>query len=230
MSFRLNPWTGELDCVDMRNGIIVFPKTSGKGIQVDYAAPGFPFRDLIGEAVVRTTPGGTDPTFAVFRDTLKAYSFSNAVTQEIFSNYHVGHDYAAGTDTFLHVHWAQNVVDSGGAAGVPGAVKIFFDVSYAKGHNQAAYPAIITTSITQTASAVQYQHMLAEVQLTAASPSAAQFDSDILEPDGIIMVRTYRDPTDAADTLNQVPFLFYVDIHYQSTNIGTKQKAPNFYA
>jgi len=25
------------------------------------------------------------------------------------------------------------------------------------------------------------------------------------------------------------PFLLEADIHYQSTNIGTKQKAPNFY-
>jgi hypothetical protein len=71
--------------------------------------------------------------------------------------------------------------------------------------------------------------MLAEVQLSAASPSAAQLDSDDLEPDGIILVRCFRDPGDAADTLDQVPFLHYVDIHYQSTNIATKAKIPNFY-
>ena len=229
MPYRMNPWTGELDCVDMRNGIIVFPKATGKGIQVDFAAPGFGWRDILGEATLRTTPGATDPTLATFRDTLKSYSFSNAVVNEVFNCFHMPHDYFGGSDIFLHIHWAQNVVDSGGALGVPGNIKVYFDVSYAKGHNQAAYPAIITTSVTQTASGTQYQHMLAEVQLTAATPSASQFATGLLEPDGIIMVRTYRDPIDAADTLNQTPFIFYIDIHYQSTNIATKQKAPNFY-
>jgi len=71
--------------------------------------------------------------------------------------------------------------------------------------------------------------MLAEVQLSASSPSASQLDTDDLEPDGIILVRCYRDPGDASDTLNQVPFLHYVDINYQSAGIGTKQKAPVFY-
>ena len=39
--------------------------------------------------------------------------------------------------------------------------------------------------------------MLAEVQLSAASPSATQIDSDNLEPDGLIIVRTFRDTTDS---------------------------------
>jgi hypothetical protein len=42
-------------------------------------------------------------------------------------------------------------------------------------------------------------------------------------------VRTYRNAADAADTLDQAPFLHYVDIHYQSTGIGTKQKSPPFW-
>ena len=102
-------------------------------------------------------------------------------------------------------------------------------MSYAKGHDQAAFGTPVTATITQQASTTQYKHLIAEVQLSAASPSASQIDTDDLEPDGIIIMRTFRDPTDAEDTLNQVPFLHYVDIHYQSTGIGTKNKAPNFY-
>jgi hypothetical protein len=206
----------------------VLPKTSGKGIAVDTTTPTFGYRDLLGDVKV-LSPGANDPIVAVFRDAIRAFSFSNAVMNECFMFFHIPHDYVPGSDIFIHTHWSQNVVDSGGAAGVPGVVKWSFEVSYAKGHDQAAFPASFTTYVTQTASGTQYRHMLAEVQLSAASPSAVQIDSDDLEPDGIILVRCFRDPGDGADTLNQVPFLHYVDIHYQSSNIATKAKAPNFY-
>jgi hypothetical protein len=209
-------------------GITVLPKASGIGIKVDVVSPTFGFRDLLGEIKI-LSPGANDPTLAVFRDSIRAFSFSNAVMNEANFHYHIPHDYVPGSDIFLHFHWSQNVVDSGGPAGVPGDVKWQAECSYAKGHDQAAFPATFTTSTTQTASGTQYQHMLTEVQLSAASPSATEIDSDILEPDGLIILRAFRDPTDVADTLDQVPFLHQVDIHYESTNIATKAKAPDFY-
>lgn len=207
---------------------ITMPKTSGQGIQVDVDSPAFGWRDLLGEIKI-LSPGANDPTLAVFRGNIRAFSFSNAITNEVFFHYHIPHDYVGGSDIFMHFHWSQIVVDSGGTAGAPGDVKWQADVTYAKGHNQAAFGAPVTTSSTQTASTAQYQHMLTEVQLSAASPSGAQIATGVIEPDGLIIARVFRDPTDAADTLNQVPFLHFVDIHYQSTNLATKQKAPNFY-
>jgi len=208
-------------------GGLVLAKDAGKGIKVDHAAPTFGWADILGEVKV-LSPGANDPTLAVFRDSLRQFSFSNAVMNEVFGSFHIPHDYVPGSDVYIHVHWAQNVVDTGGPAAVPGDVKWQFEVSYSKGHNQAAFPASFTTSVTQTASGTQYQHLIAEVQLSAAAPSAVQIDSDLLEPDGIILVRAFRDPTDAADTLDQVPFLHYVDLHYQSTGRATKQKSPDF--
>ena len=207
---------------------LVVPKTSGKGIQVDTAVPTFPWRDILGEPIIKTT-GAAAPTMATYRGNIVQAQFSNAVTQELFNNYHVPHDYVAGTDIHIHIHWSQVTVDSGGAAGAPGQAKWYFDVTYSKGHNQAAFIDPITTSVTQTSSGTQYQHLLGEVQLSAASPSASQIDTDNIEPDGIIQVRTYRNPADPGDTLNQPPFVHFVDIHYQSTGIGTKQKEPDFY-
>ncbi len=210
------------------NGNCNLPKTAGNGIKIDIASPSFGFRDILGEVKI-LSPGANDPTLAVFRDSLRQFSFSNAVMNEAFFTFHIPHDYVPSSDIYLHFHWAQNVVDTGGPAGVPGDVKWQAEVSYAKGHDQAAFPASFVTSLTATASATQYQHMISELQLSAASPSATQIDSDILEPDGVILMRVFRDPTDAADTLDQVPFLHYSDIHYQSTNIATKAKAPDFY-
>jgi hypothetical protein len=190
------------------------------------------WRDMIGNVNIR--PGGVntatfvDPTFNVYRGNLRQFQFAGAKC-EFWGELHIDHDYRPGTDVYLHIHWSQIVVDSGGAAGVPGVVKWYFDVTYAKGHQQQAFAAPITTSVTQTASGTQYQHMIAEVQLSAASPSASQLDTDDLEVDGLFMYRCYRDSGDAADTLNQSPFVHFVDIHYQTDRQNSLRRAPPFY-
>ncbi len=181
------------------------------------------WEDQIGEIVVRGT-GANNPTWAVYRGNIRQYQFSNVAMTEVWSNFHVTHRYKPASDIYLHVHWSQIVADAGVQA------KWYFDVSYAKGHQQAAFAAPITTSVVQAASSTQYMHNIAEVQLTAASPSASQIDSDIVEVDGVFLVRLYRDPTDVADTLTQAPFVHYIDLHFQVDREGTLNKAPNFYA
>lgn len=55
-------------------------------------------------------------------------------------------------------------------------------------------------------------------------------DSNLIEPDGIFLVRCWRDASRAADTLNVAPFLHFVDLHYQSTSVvGTKGRNYPFY-
>lgn len=68
----------------------------------------------------------------------------------------------------------------------------------------------------------------ASLEFAAGSPTASQIDTDGLEVDGLLLVRTFL----SANTMNGTPaqFLHTVDLHYQSTNVGTKNKAPNFYA
>jgi hypothetical protein len=190
------------------------------------------WRDMIGAVHVR--PGGVntatyaDPTFAVYRGNVRQFQFAGAKC-EFWGELHIDHDYKPGTDVYMHVHWSQIVVDTGGVAFAPGVVKWYMDVTYAKGHQQMAFASPITTSVTQTASSTQYQHMIAEVQLSASSPSASQIDTDDLEVDGLFLYRVYRDSGDAADTLNQSPFVHFVDIHYQTDRTNTRRKAPDFY-
>lgn len=187
------------------------------------------WNDLLGTLNVRSI-GANDPTWEVYRGNIRQYQFANTGMNEIWFDYHMQHDYKPGSDIYLHIHWSQAVVDTGGAAGAPGQVKWYFDVSYAKGHQQQAFSAPITTSITQTASGTAYMHMLGEIQLSASAPTGSQINSSQIEPDGVLLVRAYRDPTDVADTLNQAPFVHFVDIHYQTDRVNTKNKAPNFYA
>lgn len=66
--------------------------------------------------------------------------------------------------------------------------------------------------------------------LSTPGGSASQIDTDLLEPDGLIVLH-FNVPTIPTVTGGAAkPFIHYVDVHYQSTGIGTKQKAPDFYA
>ncbi len=213
---------------------LTLPKTAGKGIRIDKVAPTFGWRDIIGEIVVKPT-GINDPDWVAYRGSIYAYRFTNdAHYHEAWINYHIPHDYVPGTDLYVHVHWSQITVDTGGTAGAPGNAKWYFDISYADGHGTAGgaadpFTATITQSVVQQATTTQYGHMIAEVQFTSDGGSATTIDRNTIRVDGVILLRVYRDSGDASDTLNQSPFVHMVDVHYQSTNIGTKQKSPDFY-
>jgi hypothetical protein len=199
---------------------LTLPKASGAGIKVDTASPTYGWKDLTSEVTVKGQASNTTPTWSVFRNGIYAYQFS--VNDECWLQFHIPHDYLPGSDLFIHAHWshASTGVTSGG-------VTWGFETTYAKGHGQAAFPATVIPTIYQAASTTQYQHMVAEVQLSAASPSANQIDSDDIEVDGVILVRCYL----SANTMNGTtePFMYFCDIHYQSTQLATKNKAPNFY-
>lgn len=214
---------------------LVLPKTSGKGIQVEEASPTFPWRDITGSITARGT-GANNPPWNAYRGSINAYEFNAlpGTMKEVWITLHLPHDYLPGSDLYIHTHWSQNVVDTGGAAGVPGVVKWYFAISYADGFGTpggAADPftAPIIVSVTQQASTTQYGHMIAEAQFTNNGGTGGLIDSNTISVDGLLLIRCYRDSADAADTLNQSPFLHMVDVHYQSTNIGTKGRAPNFY-
>lgn len=197
------------------SGSIVLGDDAGSGIKVDVEAPVFGWRDLIGDISVRGL-GAADPTYAVYGTTpLRGFQFSATTMQEVFIVYHVPHDWVPGTDIFFHAHWSN-------AAATPstGDVVWKFDYSFAEGFDQAEFPAVSTVSVTQTCPATQYRHMVAET--TGVSiPS--------MEVDGLLLVRVYRDAANVADTCTDPVFLHTADIHYQSTNMATVNKAPSFY-
>jgi hypothetical protein len=131
-----------------------------------------------------------------------------------------------GTEIFIHGHWSHN-----GTAVTGGTVSWTFELSYAKGHGQAPFSAPKLITATQAASATQYMHMVAETSMTAATESATAFNVALMEPDAVLMCRVYLSANNMTVSGGGVPspFLHFVDLHYQSTNIGTKNRAPNFW-
>ena len=206
------------------NNDIVLPKTSGKGIKIDTATPTFGWRDLLGETTTRNI-GATKPSFEAYNGAILQYRFSDGDLEHY--DFHIPHDYVAGTDIHLHIHWSQISTTNTG-----GTIDFKYFAVYSKGHNQAAFTGtpITDTFTSADAGTTQYQQHITETIISGASATAALFDRDDLEPDGVILLTLEMDSNDLTDSVGVTdPFILFVDIHYQSTNIATKDKVPDFY-
>lgn len=191
----------------------VIDEASGNGIKVgDTTTNDFPWRDILGQINLQGS-GANDPSWSTITGNFKAWQF--AVNDEVWIVYHVPHDIVPSSDIHFHVHWT-----TGGTS--TNTVKWQVEYAYAKGFNQAAFNFASSTTITmeEAASGTAYQHMVTE--------SAAQTISGLTEPDGLIVCHLSRITNGGTNNPNSI-YVFTADVHYQSTNIGTIDKAPNFY-
>lgn len=174
---------------------------------------GLGWKDLTSELVSRG--GSSAPALALFRGNIYAYQFAANSMDQLYSTFHIPHDYAPGTALYIHIHWAD------ASANPTGVVRWGFEYTFAKGHGQEAFPATTTVYVEQAA-AGPYRHMIAEISTGILSSA--------VEVDGLLLVRIFRDATHANDTSPAAAFAFTCDVHYQSDRIATLNRSPNFYA
>ena len=201
---------------------ISMPSSSGTAMKISGT---YGWRDLIGDVTPRGT-GGAAATLGTFRGNVRAWYYQAADQGDCF--FHMPHDYAPGTDLFIHVHWSHN------ATNISGSLIVNFYATYAKGHQQASFPAQVNPALTVSSLNItntpQYFHRVDEIQLSTPGGSSTQLDTNALEVDGMVMVNftTSTIPTLTGGTPNN-PYIIAVDLHYQSTGLPTKNKAPSFY-
>lgn len=207
---------------------LIIPKTSGIGLKVDNSAPTFPWRDLLGQ-IIPSPGGGSNPTLSTWiGGQVSAYSFTSGRKIDLLS-LHIPHDYVPSTDVFIHLHWGHN------GTAISGSFVVDFYSTYAKGHNQGTsfsseVNSTLTISTPNISTIPRYAHSISEIQLSNSGGDSTHLNSLVLEPDGLILVAIVATtiPTITGGAPN-APFIFMSDLHYQSTGMGTKQKAPNFY-
>ena len=200
-------------------------KTQNSGIKI---GPNddqtYAWHDL--HSTIHTDPDSLNkPSFVTYRGSIKGRAFTE--NDEAFIEFHLPHDYVMGSEIFIHAHWSHN-----SALVTGGSVTWGFELVYAKGHDQDAFDAPVIVSVAQAASTTAYQHMVAETAMTSVSGGLTTLPVGDIEPDGVIMCRVYLDSNDLTVSAGGIPepFLHFVDLHYQSTNVGTKNKAPSFWA
>ena len=188
--------------------------TSGEGVKIGSKETGaFGWRDIIG-VPQEPTSGGGKPTWTQIASS-GVYTWNYATNDLQFYSYHLPHDYVPGTDIYFHAHWFSST--TAGAS-----TRWEFSYLYASGHQQGPFP---TTSepvyAQQVQSTTAYMHMIAETDAVTIPG---------LETDGLILLKVKRiAPTGGPSDVAGGVFVPVVDIHYQSHNLATKNKAPNFY-
>lgn len=181
------------------------------------------WRDMMGQVLVKTS--GTDrPTFQAMSAipgaaNMWGYSWSATVLQQVQIDYHIDHDIKLGGVLYPHVHFRPLT----NAAGV---VRWGFEYSVSKGHGQTSgFPATTTAYVNFSVPANSLgTHFVAEVAGANAIPSLN------IEPDSVIHVRVFRDAANAADTYTGAVWCWQADLHYQTQQYATTNKAPDFYA
>lgn len=210
--------TIRLNANSVSSNVFVVSSHTGFGMKVNQNAPTYPWVDLLGY-VQRDEAGGSNrPTMTKFKGNVQMFQF--ALNDQCFNVFHIPHDYVPGSDIYFHVHWAANTVVANSQTGVT----FTCEATYAKGHGQQAFSNNVTVSVSNTYHG-KYVHMISETKLSANNGTGGKLISNHLEPDGVILTRTAL----TTNNMGVNPFVFYVDLHYQSTNIGTKNKSPNFY-
>lgn len=204
---------------------IAIGATPYDGIKVGVDDPTYGWRDLIG-LIKPDVDKFNAPTLKVFRaGKIREYSYS--INDMIDCVYHIPHDYAKGTPLYIHAHWGHNGTDIDGTNGIT------FTYSYADRTDLPAttFPVEQSQILSITASLSdhpQYCHSVNEIQLSDDGGTGSYLNTNDIEIDGVILINVEQ-TTLPSITDGDNPFIFTVDIHYQSTGVGTKSSSADFY-
>ena len=209
-------WVDDVLTVDgdaVIDGTLYLAPEETEGIKIgDDSTGAYGWNDITSEVIVRGV-GASDPTWSIINGgAFSAYKFG--VGKKCWMSFHLPHDYAKGTDIYLHAHWIPDGTDTN-------SVKWQFTYSYAHGHNQAAFllasPDVISAE--QVVGGTIYQHYVTETTAITIPD---------MEPDGIIEVAIERVTNGGTNNTDGI-FLLTCDVHYQSTGVATLNRSPNFY-
>ena len=201
------------------------PGAAGDGILV---AGAYAWKDLIGDVSPKTQGTGA-AALKDFRSPITGWAHSAVSYGDLL--YHIPHDYAPNSDLFLHVHWGHN------GTNISGNFEVRFYASYAKGHQQAdsvfstPVATLLSVQNLSIANSPQYCHRVDEIQLSGGVLSGL-LDTAKLEVDGLLAIHyeIVEIPSIPGSAVVDLPYVFTIDVHMQSTNVGTVNKVPNFYA
>lgn len=171
------------------------------------------WNDMLASLSASKAVGVNAPTWATIRDGIQAWAFSASAMNEIWLNFHIIHNYAAGTTLYPHIHWTTAGTNTG-------VCRWGFEWTVAKGFNFEAFPATSTFYLEAAASGTAYKHYITEVADGAALPAT--------EIDSLLLMRVFRDAANVNDTLTDTAFGLFVDLHYQSDGMLTNEKARTF--
>jgi hypothetical protein len=181
------------------------------------------WKDNLASFASGKTAGANVPAWAAIRDGVYAYEFSATLMKEVWIAFHVGHDYAPGTDLYPHIHFVPSSDE------IEGTVRWGVEYTIAK-RDSGYFPETTTVYIEQVVAAnSQYQHIVSEVSDADAIKGEVNGNDNVVEVDMVIMCRFFRDADHDNDTYAGTVFGIFADLHYQADRDATIDKAFPFY-
>lgn len=215
----------DTNLTDLRDGVdMKVPKTQNTGVRTDsLGTPSFSWHDITVPLRIDEVGSGK-PSWVTYQGNYRQLRF--AVNDQGFFTFHLPHEYVVGSLVYIHAHWSHTSTLVTG-----GSVTWGFELSAALSHNRGPFSTPTTILAIQNASTVQYQHMIAEVVAADVGGAGGTLDLSLIEPDTLILGRVYLANNSMTVSGGGVPepFLHEVDLHMQTTVVGTKQKEPPFW-
>ena len=214
-----------VDDLRVLEGLTV-PKTAGKGIKTDVDDPSYTWRDLEGK-IRPSDLNPNKPTLTEFSGNVRAYRYGTG--DKIDMDFHIPHDIVPNSDIRLHLHWGHN--DTGVGADPNDLLEVTYDATYSDRDGVFTVPIAPQLQVDglTIANAPQYCHRVDEIDFAVATPTANQLDRSLIHVDGLVLVTLTVNTIPTLTGGDGEPFIFTLDLHYQSTNIGTKNNASPFY-
>ena len=182
------------------------------------------WHDLIGPITFFGTDI-SDPTRSqILSSGHMAYKFDIGKRFEIL--YHLQHDFRSESPIYVHVHWVSDGSD-------PNPVTWGFHFQYARGFARGYYDfsgSENLVTVTEAPQPPQGDNLDQLCHMT--SPVIVPFESELFEPDGIILMQLQRlgnadaVPAVEADDNTDGIFVLTCDCHYRSHGYSTKNRLP----
>jgi len=208
-------------------GSLVVPSEINKGIKVNGGSNTVSIMDLKGILIIDRV-GVNAPSLEVYKTGIEDFAYASGDKQRW--RMHVEHWDQIGGDKYLHAHIRHN------GTAISGDLVITFDICHNYGHSRPGSPDPI--QIVQTVASAdiatkmsQYDTLIEDILMAQSGGGAGLIDSDNWLPDDDILITMTVTtlPTITGGTTNRV-FIPYCDIHCGSTNVGTKNRAPDFWS
>lgn len=162
-------------------------------------------------AIVSAPVGAGTPDLFAFgpSGTVKQRRFK--VNDSVYVVWHIDHDIAPNSKCYMHMHWAVSGTNVN-------TVKWQISYTYAKGHQQEAFPSDTVLTLEAAPQGTAWYHMITEDETGIVIP----------EVDSLVVAEIKRVTNGGTNNSDNV-FGLFADIHYLSDRETTPQKAPDFY-
>lgn len=155
-------------------------------------------------SLTKASTGSAAPSLAAFRSPVQAYTFSKTLTQELFFDVQLPHNWLYGTEIRPHVHWSP------GASTDTGAVVWELEYTWANIGEESPAPTVLA-AVSQAGSGVAYAHQILSLGTIAGTGKKAS---------SVLMCRLARLGGATADTFDAVAYGMSIDFHIQVRGFG----------